>query len=133
MLEEKERQEAAKKEAQWRLFPSLESASQGVLRPSADPGLDWCKYLWSAWSLNPKMNGRETYRKCGDDEKMERILVDCSSLKISTMGGVYFTSKNDYWKVRYNDLWSAPRLPGSSGEREMVAALCDNIIQEGSK
>lgn len=119
ILEEKERQEAARKEAQWWLFPSS--------------GSDWCKYLWPAWSLNPKMNGRETYRKCGLHEKMEKILVNCDSLKISTQGGLFFISKEDYGRIRYNEMWSAPRFPGDSGEREMVAALCDNIIHEGNR
>lgn len=138
-LEHQERQARMEEAAQWRTFPRPPSRSDtephdgsGTVRDAYNPLApdSWlnqqlgqgnpnaCQYHWSAWTLDPHTGIRSTAMRCSRSLHQD-VAVQCSSLQLTTT-----------FAPRQRLRWSNWRLPATQGEREMVAALCDNLTSE---
>jgi hypothetical protein len=137
LQEEEAKQHQAEKieAAKWRSFPKEASATKsqkekdrsldamrgfnplapgGLLDPDQNsPDRSACLYKWSDWKLDPATGARATLRNCyGVPES--KVPVHCPTVKIRET-------------FLHRDTWLSWRLPKTDGEREMVAALCDNL------
>lgn len=118
-LEEKEHREKLNEKARWRQFPETSKPqTTGVLR--LRDGYS-CSYRWPSWEFNLSENRWITIRKCGASmhSEVEYIAVSCQTLKLSLQ-------REELYRPQLAK-WSEPRFPANEGEREMLAALCDNI------
>jgi hypothetical protein len=139
-IEEEAKQSKAEKiEApRWRSFPQEASKTKSPKGKDASPPVDGlrdfnplalggfldparnspdrlaCSYKWTDWKLDLATGVRMTLKRCYRASET-RVAVHCSTVKIIE---TFFTTRGS---------WLQWRLPGTEGEREMLAALCDNL------
>lgn len=104
--------------AKWRTFPKIDPRSawnNTLSNLLAGNSTTYCSYYWPGWRLDPATGIRSTIKSCGSHANKSGIGVKCSSLQIAGSFG--------------RDLWVGWRLPSTDGERQMVAALCDNLAR----
>lgn len=110
----------------WRTFPT---PIKGEPSPGAwllelngliDTSSISCSYYWPGWKLDPDTGIRHTKMRCKRNLN-PLVAVNCSTLKVATGG--YDLVRRPASALR----WGFWRLPEDDGQRQLVAALCDNI------
>lgn len=122
-LEQADRAARDAKAKNWRTFPV---GAAPVLAPSLEPFIlfvEACSYYWPGWKLNPATGIRHTQMRC-NHSLLPYVAVNCSTLRLTA---------GDFWRLSPATTasspvsWSGWRLPADLGEKQLVAALCDNI------
>ncbi len=84
-----------------------------------------CRYDWGAWRLNEK-GVRFTSSECGDPPVRGTVAVFCETLQINRRSG---EEAWEGWRLPF----TAQESPLWGGEDRLVAALCANVSNAGSR